>query len=74
MYTVPPRTTPHQAFLGEFVKKYTGHKDCTFHMLHQHCGVELCIPVTNINTYATELLHVKTTPGMPVRLAVKISM
>lgn len=35
---------------------------------------ELCVIVTNLNRMSTEHCHVKTTPNMPVRVAVKMSI
>ena len=35
---------------------------------------ELCVVVTNLNQMSTEYCHPKTTPDMPVRMAVRMSM
>ena len=36
-------------------------------------GIELCIMTTNLNQMMVEYCHPKTTPDMPVRLAVRMS-
>ena len=36
--------------------------------------VELCITAVNVNMLSVEYFHPKTTPNMPVRLAVRMSM
>lgn len=61
-------------YLGEQLKARTGSADVTFHQLLERCGRELCVPVTNVSRMATEYCHPKTTPDMPVRLAVGMSM
>ncbi len=61
-------------FLGERLRERTGSEDVTFHQLLERCGRELCVPVTNITRMCTEYCHPKTTPDMPVRLAVGMSM
>ena len=42
--------------------------------IYQKYKRELCIIVTNLSHMSTEYLHVKTTPQMPVRIAVRMSM
>lgn len=42
--------------------------------LYEATGKELCIVVTNLNHMIEEYCHVKTTPNMPIRLAVRMSM
>lgn len=42
--------------------------------LYKKTGNELCIVVTNVNHMVEEYCHVKTTPDMPIRLAVRMSM
>ena len=37
-------------------------------------GKELCVVVTNLSQMTVEYCHAKTTPDMPVRLAIKMSM
>jgi arachidonate 5-lipoxygenase len=61
-------------FLGDLLGERTGAADVTFAQLHQRCGRELCVPITNITRMVTEYCHPKTTPDMPVRLAVSMSM
>ncbi len=61
-------------FLGEVLRDYTGSADVTFRQLLQRCGRELCVPVTNVTRMMTEYCHPKTTPHMPVRVAVRMSM
>ena len=61
-------------FLGERLAERTGSPDVTFGQVRERCGRELCIPITNITRMVTEYCHPKTTPDMPVRLAVGMSM
>lgn len=41
---------------------------------YKKTGLELCIIVTNVNHMTEEYCHVKTTPDMPIRTAVRMSM
>ncbi|XP_033741848.1 uncharacterized protein YqhO-like [Pecten maximus] len=61
-------------WLGERFREKTGSDDITFKQLYEFNGKELCIVVTNVNNMAEEYCHPKTTPDMPVRLAVRMSM
>ncbi|XP_065929686.1 uncharacterized protein [Magallana gigas] len=63
-------------WFGELLEKKMGNKDVTFYeVLHyKKTGLELCIIVTNVNYMTEEYCHVKTTPDMPIRLAVRMSM
>ncbi|MGM0384653.1 MAG: patatin-like phospholipase family protein [Actinomycetota bacterium] len=61
-------------FLGEALEDFTGSADVTFQQLLDRCGRELCVPVTNVTRMMTEYCHPKTTPNMPVRVAVRMSM
>ncbi|XP_052071478.1 uncharacterized protein LOC127709846 [Mytilus californianus] len=61
--------------LGEaLASKTNGNPDLTFAELYNLYGKELCIVVTNLNHLTEEYCHVKTTPNMPIRLAVRMSM
>ncbi|CAG2238060.1 unnamed protein product [Mytilus edulis] len=61
--------------LGEAIaSKTNGNPDLTFTELYDLYGKELCIVVTNLNHMTEEYCHVKTTPNMPIRLAVRMSM
>ncbi|XP_035662131.1 uncharacterized protein LOC118406311 [Branchiostoma floridae] len=63
-------------FLGDILEKYTGNPDITFKQLYDmdfKCK-ELCIVVTNLDQLTEECCHVKTTPDLPVRKAVRMSM
>jgi hypothetical protein len=40
---------------------------------YEKTGKEVCVVVTNINYVKDEYCHVKTTPDMPVRLAIRMS-
>ncbi len=62
------------AFLGEILRDFTGSADVTFRQLLERCGRELCVPVTNVTRMMTDYCHPKTTPNMPVRVAVRMSM
>ncbi|PVD30055.1 hypothetical protein C0Q70_09316 [Pomacea canaliculata] len=48
--------------------------DITFLDVYKQFGKELCIVVTNLNQMSIEYFHPKTTPNVPVRLAVRMSM
>ncbi len=61
-------------WLGKLLEDRVGAADVTFLQLYERCGRELCIPITNITRMMTEYCHPKTTPDMPVRLAVGMSM
>lgn len=61
-------------FLGDQLRERTGSEDVTFRQVLERCGRELCVPVTNLTRMTTEYCHPKTTPDMPVRLAVGMSM
>ncbi len=61
-------------FLGEVLADFTGSADVTFRQLLERSGRELCVPVTNVTRMMTEYCHPKTTPNMPVRVAVRMSM
>ena len=61
-------------FLGDRLEERTGSPDVTFRQVLDRCGRELCVPITNITRMCAEYCHPKTTPDMPVRLAVAMSM
>lgn len=61
-------------YLGDILQETAGSADITFRQLHERFGRELCVPVTNITRMMTEYCHPKTTPHMPVRVAVRMSM
>lgn len=42
--------------------------------VYERYGKELCIVVTNLNMMNAEYFHPKTTPEVPVRQAVRMSM
>ncbi|XP_070567001.1 uncharacterized protein YqhO-like [Ptychodera flava] len=55
-------------------KPEIGNRDITFKELYDRYGKELCIVVCNVTQMNAEYCHVKTTPDMPIRLAVRMSM
>ena len=61
-------------FLGQILRDFTGSADVTFRQLLERSGRELCVPVTNVTRMMTDYCHPKTTPSMPVRVAVRMSM
>jgi predicted acylesterase/phospholipase RssA len=61
-------------FVGKHLEAGTGDKDVTFAQLLEKTGRELCVPVTNVSRMCIEYCHPKTTPNMPVRVAITISM
>ncbi|XP_078656598.1 uncharacterized protein LOC144902844 isoform X1 [Branchiostoma floridae x Branchiostoma belcheri] len=61
-------------WLGGILKENTGNSDITFLELYETFHTELAIVVFNLN-YMTEMYcHVKTTPDMSIRKAVRMSM
>ncbi|KAL8605069.1 hypothetical protein ACOMHN_018870 [Nucella lapillus] len=60
-------------FFGQLVKDKMGDPDLTFQQLYHKTGRELCVVVTNLTQMSTEYCHPKTTPDMPIRLAVRMS-
>ncbi|CAH1238838.1 Hypp5643 [Branchiostoma lanceolatum] len=67
-------------FFGGILEKFThtndhpGNPDITFKQLYKMSGIELCIVVTNLDQMTEEYCHVKTTPNMAIRKAVRMSM
>ncbi|XP_071112062.1 uncharacterized protein [Haliotis cracherodii] len=61
-------------WFGNQLEAKTHDKDITFKQVLQKYKKELCIVVTNLNQMSTEYCHPKTTPDMPVRHAVRMSM
>ncbi|KAK2182160.1 hypothetical protein NP493_364g01050 [Ridgeia piscesae] len=60
-------------WFGQKMKERTGNADITFQQVYDKFGIELCIVTTNLNQMMSEYCHPKTTPDMPVRLAVCMS-
>lgn len=42
--------------------------------VYDQFGTELCVVVLNMNTGREELFHPKTTPNIPIRMAVRMSI
>ncbi|XP_021350464.1 uncharacterized protein LOC110448514 isoform X2 [Mizuhopecten yessoensis] len=63
-------------WFGSVIKKKTNDPDITFGELFRNkkYNKELCVVVTNLNHMSEEYCHPKTTPDMPIRLAVRMSM
>ncbi|XP_066299541.1 uncharacterized protein [Branchiostoma lanceolatum] len=61
-------------WLGKILADKTGNADITFAQLFKLYETELCIVVTNLNAKMEEYCHVKTTPDMPIRIAIRMSM
>ncbi|XP_050394210.1 uncharacterized protein YqhO-like, partial [Patella vulgata] len=61
-------------WFGDKMEKKTGNPDITFKEVYKLTGIELCIVVTNLSQMSTEYCHLKTTPDMSIRLAVRMSM
>ncbi|XP_077988444.1 uncharacterized protein LOC144442945 [Glandiceps talaboti] len=61
-------------WLGDKIEEKTGDKDITFKQIYLKYDKELCIVVTNVNQMVAEYCHVKTTPDMPIRLAVRMTV
>ncbi|XP_064634174.1 uncharacterized protein LOC135492023 [Lineus longissimus] len=60
--------------IRKMLEKYTGNPNITFEELYKLRGVELCVVVSNLSISSIEYCHMKTTPDLPIALAVKISM
>jgi len=61
-------------WLGDIIADHIGYKDATFIDLYDFNKMELVITGTCLNTFSTEYFSYKTTPDMPIRLAVRISI
>ncbi|XP_033110645.1 uncharacterized protein LOC117111468 [Anneissia japonica] len=53
---------------------YAGKPDITFREFYEATGKELCCVATNLNRMSVEYCHLKTTPDMPVIIALRMSM
>ncbi|KAH9505197.1 hypothetical protein Btru_058930 [Bulinus truncatus] len=63
-------------WLGEKIKikSAKGNPDMTFYDIYKEKNIELCVVVTNLNQLTAEYCHIKTTPHMSVRDALRMSM
>ncbi|XP_046356249.2 uncharacterized protein LOC124135092 [Haliotis rufescens] len=61
-------------WLGDLLRQETGSEDITFEQVRKKYGREVCVVVTNLNLMTAEYCHPKTTPDMPVRMAVRMSV
>ncbi|XP_012941508.1 uncharacterized protein LOC106012608 [Aplysia californica] len=63
-------------WFGEKIKakSASGNPDLTFSDLYKEKNMELCVLVTNLNQMRAEYCHPKTTPDMPIRDALCMSM
>ncbi|KAK6167413.1 hypothetical protein SNE40_021447 [Patella caerulea] len=61
-------------WLGDKMRLKTDNPDVTFQEVYELTGKELCVVVTNLSQMTTEYCHPKTTPNMPVRIAIRMSM
>ena len=70
------RGTKIDEYFGEKIgaKSQQKNPDMTFYDLYKERGVELCVVVTNLNLMKSEFCHPKTTPDMPIRVALRMSM
>ncbi|XP_041459640.1 uncharacterized protein LOC121411159 isoform X2 [Lytechinus variegatus] len=60
-------------WFGRFIENKLGNPDATFRDLYEKVGNELCIVVTNLSLKMEEYCHVKTTPNLPIRAALRMS-
>ncbi|XP_041472796.1 uncharacterized protein LOC121422059 [Lytechinus variegatus] len=60
-------------FIGDAIAEKLDDPDATFKDLYDKTGRELCVVVTNLSTMMEEYCHVKTTPNMPLRAAIRMS-
>lgn len=61
-------------WFGKAIEAKTNNANITFKELYDKYGKELCVVVTNVNMMDAEYCHVKTTPFLPIRTAVRMSM
>ncbi|XP_800195.4 uncharacterized protein LOC582782 [Strongylocentrotus purpuratus] len=61
-------------WFGDRLEDMTGDADITFSQLYTRTGKELCIVVTNLSQMSAEYCHAKTTPNLPIRMAVRMSI
>ena len=61
-------------YVGDLLEKYSGDSNLTFLDLYQRYGTELCITVSNLSRQQMEFFHVKTTPEVPIKFAIRASM
>ncbi|GFO21426.1 hypothetical protein PoB_004793100 [Plakobranchus ocellatus] len=61
-------------WFGHKLAERTGDPDITFKEVYDMYHRELCVVATNLNQMTSLYCHPKTTPDMPVRLAVRMSM
>ncbi|XP_059158901.1 uncharacterized protein LOC131942947, partial [Physella acuta] len=63
-------------WFGEKIKAKSAKQDpdMTFYDLYREKQMELCVVVTNLNHMRVEYCHPKTTPDMPIREALRMSM
>ncbi len=61
------------SWFGKMIQKKTGNADITFEEVYKKYGKELCICVTNVNFLDCYYCHVKTTPDLPIRMAMRMS-
>ncbi|KAJ8024569.1 Triacylglycerol lipase SDP1 [Holothuria leucospilota] len=61
-------------WFGKAIEAKTNNANITFKELYDIYGKELCVVVTNVNMMDAEYCHVKTTPSLPIRTAVRMSM
>ncbi|XP_052797030.1 uncharacterized protein LOC128229234 isoform X2 [Mya arenaria] len=61
-------------WFGQQLEAKTGNADVTFAEILERFGKELCVVATNLNMMNAEYFHPKTSPDMPVRMAVRMSM
>ncbi|XP_077864027.1 uncharacterized protein LOC144349248 [Saccoglossus kowalevskii] len=66
--------TKFYKWFGTKLEDKTGNKDITFKELFDLTGNELCITVSNVSRRTVEYCHIKTTPNMVVRMAVRMSI
>ncbi|XP_071955237.1 uncharacterized protein [Antedon mediterranea] len=66
--------TAYQEWLEVNLEDYAGSRNITFREFYERTGKELCTVATNLNQMSAEYCHVKTTPDMPVILALRMSM
>ncbi|XP_077977071.1 uncharacterized protein LOC144432681 [Glandiceps talaboti] len=61
------------SWMGDKLEEKTGKRNLTFKEAYMMYGTELCVVVTNVNQMDVEYCHIKTTPDLPIRWAIRMS-
>lgn len=62
------------SFIGDMVKRKSGDPDLSFLALYKRFNIELCVVASNLTRACPAYFHVKTTPYVPIRDALRATM